>query len=346
MLALLFHGVDIFYDERSKHILEKLNNRYSIKPYIVGTMGITSLFDSEIEGIDLIFKRPSVAISELRGFDSVLIVLKARSIETARTFLGAIGDRADFKGGILGIDINTKTLFELKSGISDIKNYLFSLGFSEETIGKGIDVTVEGNFLIRTIRGCNPGEFLLFNGLVVGKIFDKDVKIFVKDKNIERIQGVEIKNHGLEKIKEVDIFSLKVDSTNGFEIREPGKIKKLDGENILFINHNAYSIYENLSNISGAVTVGDDTTRISGYILYRFGVPLIGIIDGDKDGVLKGESFYKGSVLFEVEGDDISGDRIKSHFFKDNLTIKEDFLKLKNAMEEYLGEEIKRKIEY
>ena len=40
---------------------------------------------------------------------------------------------------------------------------------------------------------CNPGELLLFNGLVVGKIFDKDVKTYVKDKKIERIQGVQIK---------------------------------------------------------------------------------------------------------------------------------------------------------
>ena len=346
MLALLFHGIDIFYDERSKDILEKLNGRYCIKPFIVGTMGITSLFDSDIEGIELLFKRPSVAISELKGFDSVLIVLKARSIETARTFLGAIGDRTDFNGEILGIDIKTQSLFEVKRGFSDIKNYLFSLGFNEEPIGKGIDVKKEDGYLVRKIRGCNPGELLLFNGLVVGKIFDKDVNIYVKDKKIERIQGVEIKKHGLEKIKEVDIFSLKVDSTEGFETREISKIRKLKGENILYINHDAYSIYKNLSNLSGAVTVGDDTTRISGYILKRFGVTLIGIVDGDKDGVIKGEHFSKGSVLFEVEGDDVTGDKIQSHFFKGANTIKYDFQKLKKDIENYLGEEIIRKIEY
>ena len=346
MLALLFHGIDIFYDEKSKDILKELNGRYSIKPYIVGTMGITSLFDSDIEGVELLFKRPSVAISELKGFDSVLIVLKARSIETAMTFLGTIGDRADFNGEILGIDIKTHSLFEVKKGFSDIKNYLISLGFNEGPIGKGIDVTKEDERLVRKIRGCNSGELLLFNGLVVGKIFDKDVKIYVKDKKIERIQGVEIKKHGLEKIKEVDIFSLKVDSTEGFETREISKIRKLKGENILFINHDAYSIYKNLSNLSGAVTVGDDTTRISGYILKRFGVTLIGIVDGDKDGVIKGEHFCKGSVLFEVDGDDITGEKIQSHFFKGANTIKHDFQMLKKDIENYLGEEIIRKIEY
>ena len=346
MLALLFHGVDIFYDEISKDILEKLNARYRTKPYIIGTMGITSLFDSDIEGVEILFKRPSIAISELKGFDSVLIILKARSIETARAFLGAIGDRVYFNGEILGIDINTKSLFEVKPGLSDIKAYLISLGFKEGLIGKGIDVKVEDTSLVRTIRGCNPGELLLFKGLVVGKILDKDVKIYVKDKTIERIHGVDIKKHGLEKIKEVDIFSLKVDSTDGFEPRDIFKIRKLDGENILFINHDAYSIYKNLSNISGVVTVGDDTTRISGYILQRFGVPLIGIVDGDKDGIIKGEHFYKDSVLFEVEADDITGDKVQSHFFRGNITIKSDFQKLKHDIEKYLDKEIIRKIEY
>ncbi|MDY1591299.1 MAG: DUF2117 domain-containing protein, partial [Methanofastidiosum sp.] len=71
MLALLFHGIDIFHDNRSKDILDKLSSRYELKSYIVGTMGITSLLDSGIEGVELIFKRPSVAISELKGFDSV-----------------------------------------------------------------------------------------------------------------------------------------------------------------------------------------------------------------------------------------------------------------------------------
>ena len=346
MLAILFHGIDIFYDERSKDILEKLKGRYSVKPYIVGTMGITSLFDSGVEGVELIFKRPSVAISELKNFDSVLIILNARSIETARTFLGAIGERTDFKREILGIDIKTQTLFEVKSGNSEIKDYLISLGFREELIGKGIDVIVEDDFLVRKIRGCVPGELLLFNGLVVGKIYDKDVRIYAKDKKIEKIKGAKIKNHGLEKIKEVDIFSLKVDSTAGFETREPCIIRKLEGENILFINHDAYSIYKNLSNLAGAVTVGDDTTRISGYILQRFGVPLIGIVDGDKDGVIKGERFCKGSVLFEVEGDDISGDKIKSHFFKEDISIKSNYQKLKKDIENFLGKDIIKKIEY
>jgi hypothetical protein len=92
--------------------------------------------------------------------------------------------------------------------------------------------------------------------------------------------------------------------------------------------------------------VGDDTTRVSGYILKRFGIPLIGIIDGDKDGVIKGESFYSGSILFEVNGDDIAGDKIFSEFFKKNQSIISDFDKLKKDIEIYLGKDILKKIEY
>lgn len=346
MLALLFHGVDIFYDERSKDILKSLNKRYVMKSFIVGTMGITSMFDSGIEGVEMIFKRPSVAISELKGFDTVLFVLKARSIDTAKVFLGSIGERAVFDGGILGIDIETQTLFEAKKGSSNLKDYLTSLGFNESPVGKGIEVAKEDGYFVRKVRGCVPGEFLLFNGLIVGKVTDKDVKVYVKDGKIDRIWGVKIKEHGLEKLKDIDIYSLKIDSTDGFLTRDPKILRKLHGENIILINHDAYSIYQNLSNISGAVTIGDDTTRMSGYILKRFGIPLIGIVDGDKDGIIKGEHFYSGSVLFEVMGDDISGDKIQSYFFKGKKSIKSDFECLKKDIEVYLGEEIIRKIEY
>ncbi|NMC77037.1 MAG: DUF2117 domain-containing protein [Candidatus Methanofastidiosa archaeon] len=346
MLALLFHGIDIFYDEESIWLLQNLSEKYILKSYIVGTMGITSLFDSRIEGVELIFKRPSKAISELEGFDKVIIVLKARSIETAKAFLGTIGERVSFDGEILGIDINTRSLFEVKPGLSDIKTYLLPLGYKEEYLSGGIDVKEEGDLLVRSVKGCKPGELLLFKGLVVGTVTSKDVKIFVKDKKIQNISGVKIKKHGLEKIKEIDIYSIKIDSTPGFETRDSTLIKKLKGDQILFINHDAYSIYKNLSNISGAVTVGDDTTRISGYILKRFGIPVIGIIDGDKDGVIKGEQFYTGSVLFHVEKDDIEGDKIFSYFFNKNSRIKSDYKLLRVNIENFLGEKILKKIEY
>ncbi|NMC59560.1 MAG: DUF2117 domain-containing protein [Candidatus Methanofastidiosa archaeon] len=346
MLALLFHGIDIFYDKGSKNILQILSQTYKLKPYIVGTMGITSLFDSGIEGIELLFKRPSVAISELTEFDSVIIVMKARSIETARTFLGIIGERADFDGEILGIDIKTKSLFEVKPGISDKKDFLISLGFKEEFLCGGIDVQDYNGQLVRRIKGGTPGELLLLNGLVVGTVMKEDIRIYVKDNKIKRIDGIEIKKHGLEKIKEVDIYSLKVDSTGGFEAIDARFLREIHGQYIFFINHDAYSIYKNLSNIAGAVTIGDDTTRISGYILKRFGIPLIGIIDGDKDGVLKGEHFYRGSVLFEVEGDDIEGNRLFSYFFKGKPFIKSDFHSLKIEIEKFLEKKILKKIEY
>ena len=105
-----------------------------------------------------------------------------------------------------------------------------------------------------------------------------------------------------------------------------------------------YSIYKNLSNLRGAVTVGDDTTRVSG-ISETDLESHYGIIDGDKDGVIKGECFY-GSVLFEVNGDDIAGDKIFSEFFKKNQTIKYDFNLLKKEIEIYLGKDILKKTEY
>ena len=60
------------------------------------------------------------------------------------------------------------------------------------------------------------------------------------------------------------------------------------------------------------VTVGDDTTLVAGDILYRFGVPIIGITDGDIDKVVE-KGFKNGeSLIVELESgyDDIIGQKI------------------------------------
>ncbi len=66
-----------------------------------------------------------------------------------------------------------------------------------------------------------------------------------------------------------------------------------------------------------AVTVGDDTTAIAGDILYRFGVPIIGITDGDFDGLSHNTKIYPGSTILRLRSghDDIVGRRISEELF-------------------------------
>ncbi len=65
------------------------------------------------------------------------------------------------------------------------------------------------------------------------------------------------------------------------------------------------------------VTVGDDTTAIAGDILSRMGIPIIGIIDGDLDGISQRTVVPKGSMIIRLEHgyDDKVGRRIKDEIF-------------------------------
>lgn len=77
-----------------------------------------------------------------------------------------------------------------------------------------------------------------------------------------------------------------------------------------------------------AVTIGDDTTSIAGDILKRFGICMIGITDGDADGLIAG--IERGAALeqygrflppdsliirLKPERDDIIGEKVKEEIF-------------------------------
>jgi hypothetical protein len=86
---------------------------------------------------------------------------------------------------------------------------------------------------------------------------------------------------------------------------------------VALIDHDAESTFELAEGADLAVTVGDDTTAIAGDILYRLGIPVIGITDMDLDGVLSDANILPGSVVLRVEPgyDDIVGDMVRDRIF-------------------------------
>jgi len=59
--------------------------------------------------------------------------------------------------------------------------------------------------------------------------------------------------------------------------------------------------------------VGDDTTAIAGDVLYRLGIPVIGIVDGDIDGLAGIARAARGSlrVIVLPGHDDLVGQTVK-----------------------------------
>lgn len=146
-------------------------------------------------------------------------------------------------------------------------------------------VRVEGCRVIRRISGAFEGENIRLDGVVIGEVTRPEPEIICKDGRIVGLHGIEIKQHGLEKLKnrKLDIFTARIKTGNIRRTKQSPKIKRVKPSarnKIAIIYHCAESTFELVKDAGRVVTVGDDTTTIAADILTRLGIPVIGIIDG------------------------------------------------------------------
>jgi hypothetical protein len=86
---------------------------------------------------------------------------------------------------------------------------------------------------------------------------------------------------------------------------------------VYLIDHNAEAAIHRCRNAALVVTVGDDTSKIAGSLLYRFKVPVVAITDGDEDGIASEELKVKGSVVIRLRPgtDDAVGREVRENIF-------------------------------
>jgi hypothetical protein len=226
---------------------------------------------------------------------------------------------------------------------------------------------------IREISGVLAGENIFVNGIVIGKALSSEIRIISENGFITAIEGGEIKEHGLEKlhnyekknpvdlagawIKSGDIrrndSSLPDAQKQNAVARKSGSTSRagtgrvVPGK-VVLIDHAAENTYELAAGAELAITVGDDTTAIAGDILFRLGIPIVGITDGDCDNVTCEPKTFPGSVILRLVpgSDDILGERVKqellggenSAVFENLFAFKEDVLKLAEPLTEAVFE--------
>ncbi|MDD2339513.1 MAG: DUF2117 domain-containing protein [Methanosarcina sp.] len=222
--------------------------------------------------------------------------------------------------------------------------------------------------VIRKLSGVFPGEKILVNGIVIGNALFSEVSVVSENGFIVAIEGGEIKEHGLEKLHNyenrdpVDLTKAWVKSgnlrrSNFFLLqaqkqracgRDSGFSSRPGAGKVVLIDHAAEYTFELAADAELAVTVGDDTTAIAGDILFRLGIPILGITDGDCDRLACWTEIFPGSVVLRLTAgnDDILGKKLKQELLggensadlKDICAFKEDVIKLAEPLIEAIFE--------
>jgi len=325
-------------------IIDIFKNEHKIIAKLGGTMGRTAVLDAGLENIIDISRglTPSETIISMKSdIDLAILLNHGKTMDTGRYFGQIIASRLDnflpfvhiespdSGGSIIYYHTSAKRCAQF------VRNFLAKYDTVYELpveFGRPAPsyVKIQDDRIIRRIGGAFAGENIRLDGIVIGEVINPDVEIICKDGRIIELRGIKEKTHGLEKLetRRIDLFTAKVKTGGIRRTRHKTKIgnnaQGRSSQEIAIIDHCAESTFEIVKNAGLVITVGDDTTTIAADILARLGIPVIGIIDGDIDGVLENTVVPDGSVIIRVQSgfDDIVGREVFREFFgeKQNLT--------------------------
>ncbi|HEY9206376.1 MAG TPA: DUF2117 domain-containing protein [Candidatus Methanoperedens sp.] len=329
-IGIILHGPEIIDAGSAKKIIDIFRQENEVTAKLGGTMGRTAVLDAGLEDIIDISQglTPSETILALNGSIDIAILLNhGKTLETGRYFGRFVAsklksssipfvhiERPDCEGRIIYYSQQAKKCAEYVRKTLTKYGENYSLPVEKDSPLPPY-IRTEGRTLIRRISGAFPGENIRLDGIVVGTVTHPEPEIVCQNGKVVKLLGVDIKQHGLEKLenRNIDLFKARVKTGNIRRTKHKSRIKTVPGstslKTVAIIDHCAESTFELIKDAGLVITVGDDTTTITADILVRLGIPIIGIVDGDPDHILEDPLVPKGSVIIRVrEGfDDILG---------------------------------------
>ena len=323
------------------------------------------LYESSIPVIQI--ERPGEEDGAIISWNVVLNEQLAKSKKSKRARLG-LGD----KNMLESLSFSFEELFDgLKAALDLIEvtpeevvsDYFSNNQESEdeksiENLLQSYDDYETSHYTYRKIHGVSPDENIFINGIVVGYSNADSIVVIARDGMIVDIINGTIKYHGLEKLGPVDLERIivktgllrksedvnpRILSHNDIYVKDTernlysGEISEDEYSfKVAYVDHAAYDIYK-FKDFDLVVTIGDDTSLVASDILYRFNIPIIGIIDGDLDKVVENGFVNEKSIFIEVASgfDDIVGQYINEEIFMSKDTFEMPFDEEANSVEEF-----------
>ena len=333
-IGVVVHGPNIIDSSYALKLIDLLKEYGEVSARLGGTMGRTAVIDASLENVIDISRKlvPSDSLKMFHddGVDVIFLLNYGKSDVTGQVFgykvynhyADKITDNnipviqierpGEADGSIIAWNYNLDIVGDLSEKLN------LSIVTPKEVYNNHIKQDDAG-VNQRIVHGVSPGENIMVNSVVIGKTNSDKLTLIARDNHIVDIVGGVLKEHGLEKLGEVDLDSAIIKTgllrhakvtPRVIEHEKPNKFK------VSFLDHAGEDVYK-FRDSSLVITVGDDTTLISSDILYRFDIPVVGITDGDLDKVVESGFKVKDSIIFEVESgfDDICGQDIKRIMF-------------------------------
>ncbi len=316
--GVVVHGPEAVYSGELRETLKLLEGMGSVRAVAGGTMCRAAIMD---EGLDRVVDvsvcdPPSRALSSLNA-RTLVLVNHGKTIGSGIAFGDIVAGRVAVPlvhverafagdGMVIGWGSLPPTALEAA------KRLAAHFGLKVERMMPSAESPEADGCRCRTVRCARPGEPLFVNGNFIGIVTSPAVRMYERLGKIERVEGVEVKRHGLERLGPCDIMSamIKSGSLRERQVRARLMPAREGMGSIAVIDHSALSSLDCVDeNVVCALTIGDDTTEVAGDVLARLGVRVIGITDGDLDGLLSKPAKAGGSVVFRVHGitDDEAG---------------------------------------
>jgi len=328
-IGIVIHGPEVIDSGGARHVLDVLQEHYTVTAMLGGTMGRAAVLDAGLEGEINISRRMALSdtIDLLSWTDAVILLSRGKSLDSGIAF-GRIAVSRAKKIPVIQIECQIRNgaiipwngATEWAEAIAGI----MGLPIRTPPPAQNVRLVRTGDGLMhRHIHNAMPGETIRINGIVVGTAVSRDVEIVVDGFRVVAITGTRIKEHGIEKLGKVNLKSALVRTGSIRRTQHEARVGRVGAKEksgdlrVVLIDHDAESTFELSEGADIAVTVGDDTTAIAGDILYRLGIPVVGITDMDLDDVLPDTNILPGSAVLRVKPgyDDVVGALVRDRLF-------------------------------
>jgi hypothetical protein len=336
-IGVVIHGPELIDSGKIVDVVEALRPFGPVSVIVGGTMARVAALDNHMTFIDTSKKiTTSDALAQVSNKEVLVLANCGKTSETGTVFGQIVSSH--LQRSVIQVErpglVDGSVILWLgedgdKSGnVQYVARHLsdhLSLTLIEKQ-KKALSVEEAGDIVSRQVHGAKKGEPVLVEGMVVGTVAGDDVAIVTRRGTIIDIVGVATKAHGLEKIGSIDLRTAYIKTGRLRTINEPCDRRSLLPSRplkrgaVTFINHCAESTLDSVNEKTiCAITVGDDTTVICGDILSRAGIPIIGIIDGDGDGIYTDSCISEGSIIIRLENasDDDVGLMLEGHAILD-----------------------------